>query len=200
MASSNLENIFQSTIQAPTAEVVREEVILTKEANLENLIYSMVQYASYNHQLYAQAHLIHLNIETPIFISIHGFLKDQYKQHIKDFDTIGELIRSMDFLMPMCQSGLIDAYKKFKAVKSYEAQDKQRDVLEDQLWDIANELKDLTSERSQLYTDMESEAGEMGTEWSDEDANRYGGELNAIEDRIDALKTKRKQIEDRLSY
>jgi len=77
---------------------------------------------------------------------------------------------------------------------------KQRDVLEDQLWDIANELKDLTSERSQLYTDMESEAGEMGTEWSDEDANRYGGELNAIEDRIDALKTKRKQIEDRLSY
>ena len=77
---------------------------------------------------------------------------------------------------------------------------KQRDVLEDQLWDIANELKDLTSERSQLYTDMESEAGEMGTEWSDEDANRYGGELNAIEDRIDALKTKRKEIEDRLSY
>ena len=77
---------------------------------------------------------------------------------------------------------------------------KQRDVLEDQLWDIANELKDLTSERSQLYTDMESEAGERGTEWSDEDANRYGGELNAIEDRIDALKTKRKQIEDRLSY
>ena len=77
---------------------------------------------------------------------------------------------------------------------------KQRDVLEDQLWDIANELKDLTSERSQLYRDMESEAGEMGTEWSDEDANRYGGELNAIEDRIDALKTKRKQIEDRLSY
>jgi len=123
MASSNLENIFQSTIQAPTAEVVREEVILTKEANLENLIYSMVQYASYNHQLYAQAHLIHLNIETPIFISIHGFLKNQYEQHIEDFDTIGELIRSMDFLMPMCQFGLIDAYKKFKAVKSYEAQE-----------------------------------------------------------------------------
>lgn len=77
---------------------------------------------------------------------------------------------------------------------------KQRDALEDQLWDIANELKDLTSERSQLYTDMEAEAGEKGTEWSDDDANRYGEELNTIEDRIDALKTKRRQIEDRLSY
>ena len=77
---------------------------------------------------------------------------------------------------------------------------KQRDALEDQLWDIANELKDLTSDRSQLYADMEAEAGQMGAEWSDDDANRYGGELNTIEDRIDALKTKRKQIEDKLSY
>jgi hypothetical protein len=35
-------------------------------------------------------------------------LKDQYKAHLKQFDALGEFVRSMDYLMPMCGCGLKD--------------------------------------------------------------------------------------------
>lgn len=123
MTSSSLSNIFQAALEAPKAEVITEEVVVTKEATVENLIFDMVSFASYLYQLNIQAHLIHLNIETPEFLALHEFLKEQYEQHIADFDTMAELVRSMDFLMPMCQCGLFDAYKKFRTTKTYEAKE-----------------------------------------------------------------------------
>ena len=56
-------------------------------------------------------------------MAIHEFLKGQYEQHVADFDTIAELVRSMDYLMPMCQCGLMDAFKKFPSVKTYDARE-----------------------------------------------------------------------------
>jgi DNA-binding ferritin-like protein len=120
---SSLSDIFQNAIQAPTKEIVKEEVIVTKEATPDNLVYQMVSFASYLYQLNTQAHLLHLNIECSNFLAIHEFLKGQYEQHIGDFDTIAELVRSMDYLMPMCQCGLMDAYKKFPSVKTYDARE-----------------------------------------------------------------------------
>jgi len=121
MTSSNIGQLFQQAATAPTEEVVTEEVVIVKEANVDNLIYRMVELASYLFHLNIQAHLLHLNIETPIFLSVHEFLKEQYEQHTEDFDTISELVRSMDYLMPMCQKGLLGQYKNFKTTKSYEA-------------------------------------------------------------------------------
>lgn len=123
MTSSALADIFQAAAVAPKTEVVTEEVIVTKEANVENLIFDMVSFASYLYQLNIQAHLLHLNLECREFLALHDFLKEQYQQHISDFDTMSELVRSMDFLMPMCQCGLFDAYKKFKTTKTYEARE-----------------------------------------------------------------------------
>jgi DNA-binding ferritin-like protein len=123
MTSSAFSNVLQAALQAPREEKIIEEVIVTKETNVDNLIYNMVSFASYLYQLNVQAHLLHLNIEHPLFLSLHDFLKEQYGQHTTDFDTISELVRSMDYLMPMCQSGLLDAYKKFKNVKSYDAKE-----------------------------------------------------------------------------
>jgi DNA-binding ferritin-like protein len=120
---SSLTSIFQNAVQAPTKEIVKEEVILTKEATPDNLVYRMVSFASYLYQLNTQAHLLHLNIECSNFLAIHEFLKAQYEQHIADFDTIAELVRSMDYLMPMCQCGLMDAFKKFPSVKTYDARE-----------------------------------------------------------------------------
>lgn len=77
---------------------------------------------------------------------------------------------------------------------------KKRESLEDKLWEISMDLKDLTRQRSQLYADMEAEAGQMGAEWSDDDANRYGEELNRVESKIEQLKLKRSEIETKLSY
>lgn len=121
--NSSLTNIFQSASEAPTQEVVKEEVILTKEATPDNLVYRMVSFASYLYQLNTQAHLLHLNVECSNFLAVHEFLKEQYEQHIADFDIVAELVRSMDYLMPMCQCGLTDAFKKFPSVKTYDARE-----------------------------------------------------------------------------
>jgi len=123
MNSSAIPNILQAALEAPKQEKIIEEIVITKETNVDNLIYNMVSFASYNYQLNVQAHLLHLNIEHPLFLSLHKFLKKQYVQHTNDFDTVSELVRSMDYLMPMCQCGLFDAYKKFKSVKSYDAKE-----------------------------------------------------------------------------
>lgn len=111
--------------QIPSQEELepQQEPETDKEAPVEELISSLVSLSSYVHQLYIQSHLIHLNIEGPLFLPIHEFLKEQYDAHIGQFDAIAEFVRSMDFLMPMCQRGLLTAYKGFKHVKSYEARE-----------------------------------------------------------------------------
>jgi DNA-binding ferritin-like protein len=121
MTSSNLDQIFQTAASAPTEEVITEEVVIVKEANVENLIFKMVELASYLYHLNIQAHLIHLNLEAPNFLELHKFLKKQYVQHTADFDELSELVRSMDFLLPMCQKGLLGAYKGFKTTKTYDS-------------------------------------------------------------------------------
>lgn len=123
MNTSSLADIFQSASEAPTAEIVKEEVVVTKEATPDNLVYRMVSFASYLYQLNIQAHLLHLNVECSNFLAVHEFLKGQYEQHVADFDTIAELVRSMDYLLPSCQCGLMDAYKKFPSVKTYDARE-----------------------------------------------------------------------------
>jgi DNA-binding ferritin-like protein len=121
--NSSLTDIFQNASQAPTEEIVKEEIVVTKEATPDNLVYQMVSFSSYLYQLNTQAHLLHLNVECSNFLAIHEFLKAQYEQHIADFDIVAELVRSMDYLMPSCQCGLMDAYKKFPSVKTYDAKE-----------------------------------------------------------------------------
>ena len=60
---------------------------MVKEATVENLVYKLVSYASFTYHLNTQAHLLHLNLETPLFLSVHKFLGKQYEQHIADFDV-----------------------------------------------------------------------------------------------------------------
>jgi DNA-binding ferritin-like protein len=93
------------------------------KASVQDLISGLVSLSSYLHQLYVQSHLLHLNVEGPLFLPIHKFLKKQYNAHIDQFDKTGEFIRSMDFLMPMCERGLLGAYKGFKHVKAYETRE-----------------------------------------------------------------------------
>lgn len=120
--------------------------------------------------------------------------------------TLESVDEAMDLNDPVMVA-LRAAKQDFAAKKAQAALDKkkrvygkQREALEDQLWDIANELRDLTRERSGLYADMELEAGEKGDQWSDDDANRYGQELNDIESQIEALRQKRQDIETKLAY
>ncbi len=67
-----------------------------------------------------QSHLVHLNFEGGNLFGVHEFTKGQYKKHQKQLDRLGELTRSLDYLMPMCCKGLMSAYKKFGHIEAYE--------------------------------------------------------------------------------
>ena len=86
-------------------------------------IQQLIGLSAYVKELETQSHLIHLNIECANFLSIHAFLKDQYEAHLEQFDTIGEFVRSMDYLMPMCGCGLKDMAPPMQEIKSYKGTD-----------------------------------------------------------------------------
>lgn len=94
-----------------------------KEANVNDFIRNLIKLSAYVHQLQVQSHLMHFNYEAGNFLGVHAFLKDQYEAHTEQFDKLGEFIRSMDYLMPMCHEGLMDASPKFNHVKSYKPND-----------------------------------------------------------------------------
>jgi len=117
---------FSGSFETPQMAAPIEGMVIIEEqetqpaATVEELINQLVAVGSYVNQLYLQSHLIHLNVEGPLFLPIHEFLKTQYEAHITQFDTLAEFVRSMDYLMPMCAKGLQGAYKNFKHVKSYD--------------------------------------------------------------------------------
>jgi DNA-binding ferritin-like protein len=91
----------------------------SKNGDVGAFIQQCISLASYLKELETQSHLIHLNYEGANFLGVHGFLKDQYEAHLEQFDTLGEFIRSMDYLMPMCARGLADAGPGIQHVTSY---------------------------------------------------------------------------------
>jgi len=95
----------------------------SKNGDVGGFIQQCISLCSYLKELQTQAHLIHLNYEGGNFLGVHGFLKDQYEAHLEQFDTLGEFIRSMDYLMPMCAKGLADAGPGIQHVTSYKGTD-----------------------------------------------------------------------------
>jgi hypothetical protein len=87
-----------------------------------------------------------------------------------------------------------------KEVKKMRVYGKKREALENQLDEVFQDLKDLNKEKTNLYREMDMEAGEKGDKWTDADGNRYGQELNDIDDKISALITKRVELERKLAY
>jgi len=113
-----------SSLPNPAANEASEVTIVVQQepsASVDGLILKLIDLSSFCHQLYVQAHLAHLNIECANFLALHEFLKGQYEAHITQFDTLAEFVRSMDYLMPMCQRGLLGAHKKFDHIKSHDA-------------------------------------------------------------------------------
>jgi DNA-binding ferritin-like protein len=123
-------------------EIEERIVSVEPEPQLQDLLLNLVALSSYAHQLYIQSHLIHLNVEGPLFLPIHKYLKKQYDLHVVHFDKLAEFVRTMDTLMPMCQKGLLNAYKGFKHCKSYETRDMLVTYLRN-LEDFGMQAKDL---------------------------------------------------------
>jgi len=86
-----------------------------------SFIQQLINLMAYVHQLQVQSHLIHFNYEGSNFLGVHKFLGKQYEAHIEQFDKIGEFIRSMDYLLPSCHNGLMEASPEFKHCGSYKS-------------------------------------------------------------------------------
>jgi len=52
------------------------------------------------------------------------------------------------------------------------------------------DLKELTSRLKEMDSDMEAEAGQKGDGWTDDDGNKYGGLLMALEDKYSKIQSK----------
>jgi len=95
--------------------------VKSKDNDVGVFIQQLIGLSAYVHQLQIQSHLIHFNYEAGNFLGVHAFLKDQYEAHLEQFDKLGEFIRSMDYLLPMCHNGLMEASPEFKHCTSYKA-------------------------------------------------------------------------------
>tara|TARA_R100001463_G_scaffold99194_4_gene153650 strand:- start:3577 stop:4185 length:609 start_codon:yes stop_codon:yes gene_type:complete len=144
MTFSNFENMPIAVTQEPAPQILdtsmmnvsvpqelnqpipesEEDKQLKKEEEdkkkMDSFIKTLIGMSGYTHELQTQAHLIHFNYEAQNFLAVHEFLKEQYEAHQEQFDKLGEFVRSMDFLLPMCRKGLLEGSAKFEHVKSYE--------------------------------------------------------------------------------
>jgi len=91
----------------------------TPGSDIGAFIQQLISLAAYTKDLEAQSHLIHLNYEASNFLGIHKFLNEQYEAHLEQFDTLGEFVRSMDYLMPVSNKALWDMSSGFMDLTSY---------------------------------------------------------------------------------
>ncbi len=92
---------------------------LSKKEPVGKLANELITLSSHAAHLMLQSHLVHLNFEGANFFGVHKFTKKQYEKHQEQLDRLGELVRSLDFMMPMCGKGLMAAYKKFDHIDTY---------------------------------------------------------------------------------
>ena len=124
-------------------------------------------------------------------------LKDDMEHYLShDVDQLEEIdeIDRNDPIAMRLRAAKMKREKELAEPKRRPLYGKVRRKVEDDLWDISQELKDLYADRRQVLIDMEQEAEVEGGPIAD----RYGDELNKIEDQIQALIAKRSKLEVRL--
>jgi hypothetical protein len=128
---------------------------------------------------------------------IYDLSMDLEEHGITVVDKSHDLYEALDINDPVLMRSRVDKMKREKELakpKRKPLYGKQRLKVEDALWYISQDLKDLYADRGQLLIDMEQEAEAEGGPIADE----YGDELNKIEDEIQKLIAKRNQLEMRL--
>ena len=134
--------------------------------------------------------------------AVRGYLRSYFR---KDWDIMVRMFEPME--SAVTEAGINDpVLMAFRAAKMKREKElakpkrkplygKQREKAEDDLWVISQDLKDLYADRGQLLIDMEQEAEAEGGPVAD----RYGEQLDMIEDKIASLIKQRNKLELRLA-
>ena len=123
--------------------------------------------------------------------------KKYYKEAMKIIDGLGlavmmakEVNEAMDLNDPiliavrarktmLAKAKSAPKTKKISMAQYYKLMDTEIDLIGD--------LKNAYKEYEQLDSDMNAEAGQKGKDWTDADANRYGGDLDKLQTKIENL-------------
>jgi hypothetical protein len=76
----------------------------------------------------------------------------------------------------------------------------KREQMEAELDKIWQEIKDNKQQQSDLWREMEAEAGDKSPNFSDADGNRYGQKFNDLDDELEKLYRRRSELETKLAY
>ena len=117
--NSAVQSPPQATQPQPPAVDNKATPKAKNEDSNAKLAAALIKLASNALQLYIQSHLIHLNFEGENFLAMHKFLKKEYERHTEEFDMLSEYVRSLDFMLPQCNKGILGACKTMKMVDSY---------------------------------------------------------------------------------
>lgn len=99
-----------------------EQIARHDDGGHGHLAAALIQCAAFVKELETQSHLIHLNYEGANFLAVHAFLKDRYEAHLQQFDTLAELVRGMDFLLPLCGCSLREQACGFQPIEQQDGQ------------------------------------------------------------------------------
>jgi len=80
-----------------------------------------------------------------------------------------------------------DLKKKASLPKVKKISTKQYYKLMDAEIDLIDQMKDAAKDYERLDSEMNQDAGQKGDAWTDADANRYGGDLNKLQTKIEKL-------------
>ena len=120
--------------------------------------------------------------------------------HTSFNDFIGEATNINDPVLMAMRAKRMEIEKAKALPKKRKLTPKQEQNILDSIWDIDTELKELRQERSQIFADMEAEAGQMDYAEFEEQGlhNHYGELLNDVDEKIAKLKAKKQQLELKL--
>ena len=121
--------------------------------------------------------------------SLHQAIFSLQKEMKKDGLTEGKL-NEMDINDPILvaiRARKTDLKKKAALPKVKKISTKQYYKLMDKEIDLIDQMKDAAKEYERLDSEMNQDAGQKGSNWTDADANRYGGDLNKLQTKVEKL-------------
>ena len=111
-----------------------------------------------------------MDINDPVLVAMRAF-RTSYLKKVKKGDAAPKV-------------------KKISMNKYYKLMDKESDLID--------QMKDASKELAGMFSDMNQEAGQKGAEWTDADANRYGGDLDKLQSKYEKLAKEKAKVKDQI--